>query len=367
MVKGLDLFRERFRDFEGSFTLIGGAACDEWFTAQGLPFRVTNDLDIVLIIEVIDRAFVGALRAFIAEGDYEVRQRTEGSPVLYRFAKPKNEQFPFMFELFSRKPEGLQLGDGQEIVPVPVGTDQHSLSALLLDEDYYALIETFKDVRDGLPFATPTALIPLKAHAWLNLTKRKADGAEIDTKNITKHRNDVFRLAGTLPGDPGPQLANVITGDLIRFLAAFPEDSPAWPAILHLQTYKKRPIYWLVQSPRKGFSVLIYLHPYARDTMNLVLNRYLRDYQVKLRNRLAHVTELQVTADTAKAKTETRKEAEKLTRILAECDEWERQTMLPLAQARIELDLDDGVKVNYLKLGEALAPIAGLAKEEEWI
>lgn len=232
MVKGLDLFRERFRDFEGSFTLIGGAACDEWFTAQGLPFRVTNDLDIVLIIEVIDRAFVGALRAFIAEGDYEVRQRTEGSPVLYRFAKPKNEQFPFMLELFSRKPEGLQLGDGQEIVPVPVGTDQHSLSALLLDEDYYALIQTFKDVRDGLPFATATALIPLKAHAWLNLTKRKADGAEIDTKNITKHRNDVFRLAGTLPGDPGPQLANVITGDLIRFLAAFPEDSPEWPAIL---------------------------------------------------------------------------------------------------------------------------------------
>ena len=35
MVKGLELFRERFREFEGAFTLIGGAACDEWFTAQG--------------------------------------------------------------------------------------------------------------------------------------------------------------------------------------------------------------------------------------------------------------------------------------------------------------------------------------------
>jgi len=133
----------------------------------------------------------------------------------------------------------------------------------------------------------------------------------------------------------------------------------------HLQTYKKRPIYWLVQSPKKGFSVLIYLHRYTKDTMNLVLNRYLRDYQVKLRNRLAHVTELQVTAATAKAKTEARKEVEKLTKILAECDEWERQTMLPLAQARIELDLDDGVKTNYLKLGEALAPIAGLATKED--
>ena len=133
----------------------------------------------------------------------------------------------------------------------------------------------------------------------------------------------------------------------------------------HLQTYKKRPIYWLVQSPRKGFSVLLYLHRYTKDTMNLVLNRYLRDYQVKLRNRLTHLVQEQATASTAKAKTDARKEADKLTKTLHECDEWERQTVLPLAQARIELDLDDGVKTNYLKLGEALAPIAGLAAKEE--
>jgi len=121
----------------------------------------------------------------------------------------------------------------------------------------------------------------------------------------------------------------------------------------------------LVQSPKKGFSVLIYLHRYTKDTMNLVLNRYLRDYQVKLRNRIPHLVQEQTTASTAKAKTDARKEADKLTKILAECEEWERQTLLPLAQARIELDLDDGVKTNYLKLGEALAPIAGLAAKEE--
>jgi len=133
----------------------------------------------------------------------------------------------------------------------------------------------------------------------------------------------------------------------------------------HLQTYKKRPIYWLVQSPQRGFSVLVYLHRYTKDTLNLVLNRYLREYQVKLRNRIAHLVREQATASTAKAKTDARKEADKLTKILTECEEWERQTLLPLAQARIELDLDDGVKVNYLKLGEALAPIAGLATKEE--
>ena len=129
--------------------------------------------------------------------------------------------------------------------------------------------------------------------------------------------------------------------------------------------YKKRPIYWLVQSPRRGFSALIYLHRYTRDTMNIVLNRYLREYQVKVRNRLDQLTQTQAAATTARAKTEARKEADKLTKVLRECQEWERQTILPLAQARIELDLDDGVKVNYQKLGEALAPIPGLAAKEE--
>jgi primosomal protein N'' len=130
--------------------------------------------------------------------------------------------------------------------------------------------------------------------------------------------------------------------------------------------YKKRPIYWLVQSPQRGFSALIYLHRYTRDTMNLVLNRYLRPYQEKLRSRLEHVARVQLDEGvSARDKTVARKESDKLTKILRECEEWERQTILPLAQQRLELDLDDGVKVNYQKLGEALAPIPGLAAAED--
>ncbi len=232
MVKGLDLFRERFRGFESAYTLIGGAACDEWFSSQGLRFRATRDLDIVLIIEDFDPAFGRVLRNFIRAGEYEIRQRTEESPILYRFAKPKNVSFPFMLELFSRKPDGVELEDGQEIVVIPSGTDQHSLSALLLDENYYQLIRTHKEIRDGLPFANATALIPLKAHAWLNLVQRRKAGAEVDSQNISKHRNDVFRLAATLPGEAGPEVPNPIKGDLVSFLEAFPENNEAWPSIL---------------------------------------------------------------------------------------------------------------------------------------
>lgn len=232
MVTGLDLFRERFRAFEGSFVLIGGAACDEWFATVGLGFRKTKDLDIVLIVELLAPEAIRAVRQFVEDGGYEIRERTEGAPVLYRFSKPKNEQFPFMLEFFSRKPDGLPLAEDQKVTPILAGAEQHSLSALLLDAAYYQLIQKHHVVRDGLPFANATSLIPLKAYAWVNMTRQKAAGEEIDSKNITKHRNDVFRLAATLPGEAGPALPPSIKEDLINFLRAFPEDSAAWPQIL---------------------------------------------------------------------------------------------------------------------------------------
>ena len=134
----------------------------------------------------------------------------------------------------------------------------------------------------------------------------------------------------------------------------------------HLQTYKKRPIYWLVQSPKKGFSCLIYLHRYTKDTLNQVLNNYFRPYLQKLEARLAQLGLDQLNDDLpTRERTAARKEAEKITKVLKECQAWEQDSLLPLAQQRIELDLDDGVKVNYLKLQDVLAPIPGLAAKEE--
>lgn len=134
----------------------------------------------------------------------------------------------------------------------------------------------------------------------------------------------------------------------------------------HLQSYKKRPIYWQVQSPKKGFACLIYLHRYTKDTLNLVLNNYFRPYLQKLEARLAQLGLDQLNDDLpTRERTAARKEAEKITKVLKECQAWEQDALLPLAQQRIELDLDDGVKVNYLKLQDVLAPIPGLAAKED--
>ena len=134
----------------------------------------------------------------------------------------------------------------------------------------------------------------------------------------------------------------------------------------HLKTYKKRPIYWMFSSPRKSFNALIYLHRYNRDTVNMLLNDYLREFQVKLRARKDNLVHTTLREDVrAGEKTRAQKEITKIDAVLAELEQWERNVILPLANRRLEIDLDDGVKVNYLKFGSALQFIPGLEKKEE--
>jgi len=232
MVRGLDLFRERFRPFQGMMTLIGGAACDEWFTTNGMNFRPTDDLDLVIMMGEVNQPFINAVRAFVEEGKYKISERSNGVPILYRFVDPANLDFPAKLEFCSRKPEEFELSDGQKYIPISNALGSHSLSAILLDDAYFGLIQVHHDERDGLWVANATSLIPLKAHAWLNLTKAKEAGETVDSGNIKKHRNDVFRLAATLPAVVGPVLPESIKIDLVSFLQVFPTDSTDWPAIL---------------------------------------------------------------------------------------------------------------------------------------
>jgi hypothetical protein len=122
----------------------------------------------------------------------------------------------------------------------------------------------------------------------------------------------------------------------------------------------------MFQSPKKGFSALVYLHRYTKDTPNRLLSSYMRDFMHILRGQLEHLDHLTTSESTsARDVTKARKEIEQFKKTLRECEDWEREVLLPLAQKRIELDLDDGVKVNYLKLGAALATIPGLAAKED--
>lgn len=135
----------------------------------------------------------------------------------------------------------------------------------------------------------------------------------------------------------------------------------------HVRRYKKRPIYWMFSSPKGTFNALIYMHRYRPDTVSVVLNDYLRELISKLQAERARLEKLADDASVSQAqRTRAVKEIGTVVKQIDELTAWERDVIFPLAQAKIEIDLDDGVKANYPKFGAALKPIKGLdAKEDE--
>ena len=127
----------------------------------------------------------------------------------------------------------------------------------------------------------------------------------------------------------------------------------------HIKRYKKRPIYWMFSSSEGSFNVLIYMHRYSPDTVSNILNKYLKEFIGKLNTRKEHLEQVQVTGS-ASDKTKAIKEIDSIVKILVELHEYERDILYPLATERIEIDLDDGVLVNYNKFGRAVKEVNGL-------
>jgi len=130
----------------------------------------------------------------------------------------------------------------------------------------------------------------------------------------------------------------------------------------HVKMYKKRPIYWLFSSPKGSFNALIYMHRYQPDTVSIVLNDYLREFRTKLSARRSHLEQVSISAAAAqRERTQALKEIERIDKVLNELRAYEDEVLYPLATERIEIDLDDGVLVNYKKFGRALKRVAGLS------
>ncbi len=134
----------------------------------------------------------------------------------------------------------------------------------------------------------------------------------------------------------------------------------------HIKRYKKRPIYWLFSSPNKGFSALIYMHRYTKDTANVVLNDYLREYVARLDKQKDHFNDLSLNPEVkAQERTKAMKELDKLSKLINELNDYERDILFPLANKHLEIDLDDGVLVNYNKFGKALRKVTGLTDKDK--
>lgn len=233
MVVGMEVFRRHFAGFEDSFVVIGGAACDAWFTHFRGRFRATKDIDLVLVVEARHPGFFPRFWDFIRIGAYETGQRADGRCTLFRFIDPATPGFPKMIEVFASVLPGMEPPPGQTIIPIPAGEEASSLSAILLDSDYYEFVLAQRELLDGLPVIRPAGLIPLKARAWLDLTQRRSGGdTTVKADDVNKHRADIFRLATLLPVGETIPVPEIIASDIQSFLRAFPASSSDWPAIL---------------------------------------------------------------------------------------------------------------------------------------
>ncbi len=217
MVRGIDKFKEYFSGFEDNYIIIGGTACDILEEQAGQTPRATKDIDIILIVEAFTTDFFKRFWEFIKEGDYTSREKGNGKHEFFRFYKPQNDTFPYQIEIFSRNPDVIDIPEGAVLTPIPVDEDLSSLSAILMNEEYYNFTLEHSIIEDDVRIANLESLIVLKAKAFNDLSERKEKGEDIDSKKIKKHKNDILRLITLLSEEDNFSLTREIHQELTLF------------------------------------------------------------------------------------------------------------------------------------------------------
>jgi len=218
MVTGIDTFREHFQGYEDCYTIIGGTACDILMAEADLDFRATKDIDLIVLIENRFEEFATLFWKYIESGGYRCGWRSSPELHFYRFTEPAQRSYPTMIELFSRHPDFI-LNDVESVItPLPVSDEIASLSAILLDDDYYRLMIDGRREVDGVSVLDADYLITFKAKAYLDLGRRKLAGEHVNDRDYKKHKNDVFRLYSIIEPDKKILLPESIRSDMSMFI-----------------------------------------------------------------------------------------------------------------------------------------------------
>jgi hypothetical protein len=226
MVRGLDIFKKYFEQYPDNYVIIGGTACDIIIDEAGFVPRATKDIDIILVVEALSSDFVKQFWQFIKDGDYGDQEKSNDQRQYYRFKKPKKEDFPFQIELFSRTPDVVVLEGEAHLTPIPVDDDLSSLSAILLNDDYYNYMIEHSQTEQGLHHANIEALVCLKAKAYLEIKERIENGSKEDSKHLRKHKADVFRLTIMLAPESVFELPETIQTNINEFAVLTSKELP---------------------------------------------------------------------------------------------------------------------------------------------
>lgn len=216
MVNGIESFREKFKDYTDCYTVIGGTACDILMTEADFNFRATKDIDMILIMEARYQEFASVFWEYIKEGGYRCGWKSSSEVHFYRFTEPA-PGYPVQIELFSRQPD-YHLNVKDNIVPIHIGEDVSSLSAILLNADFYSFMMSGRQVINDICVLDPVHLIPFKMYAWIDLYEKKTQGNHVNERDYKKHKYDVFRLLEIVPSGIRIAVSGSVAESIQRFL-----------------------------------------------------------------------------------------------------------------------------------------------------
>jgi len=219
--------------------------------------------------------------------------------------------------------------------------------------------------------ADPDGIIPITEHDWFRDSAARRLEEFVGVAWPKEHLEENLQfvadsLAGKSVSDPREAIHSYFANDFYKH---------------HLQTYKKRPIYWLFCSGKqRAFQALVYLHRYYEGTLARMRTEYVIPLIGKIKARLEHLKSEIESAESSKQKKRLEKEQATLMKQLAELAPIDRtvldnesrsvgptfdEKLRHYADQRIKLDLDDGVKVNYGKFGDLLAEVKAVCGDKE--
>lgn len=196
-MEGLEKFREAFEAYSDNYVIIGGTACDITMTGTTVRPRATHDIDMIVVVEKMTADFAEHFAIYTRRWLSSVRNASRKKAKLQStnciVLSTENRDYPEMIELLSRHPDILGEPKGLIVEPLPVDEETSSLSAIIMDDDFYHFTIQHSKLTNGLRHADSAALIALKARAYLNLLQDKANGKHVNSKDIKKHRSDVLK------------------------------------------------------------------------------------------------------------------------------------------------------------------------------
>lgn len=226
-MKGIEKIRQYLGEYKGNYVIIGGTACNLNLEDANMVGRATKDIDMIVVCEALTPEYLQSFWEFIKAGGYsawQVKTDENEHRCFYRFVEPKDDDFPVYIELFSRRPNSIELPDDAHLVHIPVSEYLSSFSAILMDDDYYNYAISHAVELNGVQAINADALIVLKIKAYLNNLKRREDGQKVQSDDIDKHKRDVYRMFFLITPEDKFDAPEKIKDDIRSFIGAITND-----------------------------------------------------------------------------------------------------------------------------------------------